>query len=118
MVRPWPDAGAGERDALRADEAEKDLLRFIACGRVDDGKSTLIGRLLHDAGLVPEDQLAAAAADSRKFGTRGRELDLALLLDGLQLIAETGLSPADRLLQQYHGVWQGSVDPVFVEHAY
>ena len=84
MVRPWPDAGAGERDALRADEAEKDLLRFIACGRVDDGKSTLIGRLLHDAGLVPEDQLAAAAADSRKFGTRGRELDLALLLDGLQ----------------------------------
>ena len=84
MGRPWPDAGAGKRDALLADEAEKDLLRFIACGRVDDGKSTLIGRLLHDAGLVPEDQLAAAAADSRKFGTRGRDLDLALLLDGLQ----------------------------------
>ena len=84
MGRPWPDPGAGDRDALLAHEADKDLLRFIACGRVDDGKSTLIGRLLHDAGFVPEDQLAAAAADSRKFGTRGRDLDLALLLDGLQ----------------------------------
>ena len=84
MGRPSPDPGAGDHSALLADEAEKDLLRFIACGRVDDGKSTLIGRLLHDAGLVPEDQLAAAAADSRKFGTRGRDLDLALLLDGLQ----------------------------------
>ena len=85
MGRPRPDPGAEDRDTLLlAGEAEKDLLRFIACGRVDDGKSTLIGRLLHDAGFVPEDQLAAAAADSRKFGTRGRDLDLALLLDGLQ----------------------------------
>ena len=84
MGRPSPDPGAGDHAAVLADEAEMDLLRFIACGRVDDGKSTLIGRLLHDAGLVPEDQLAAAAADSLKFGTRGRDLDLALLLDGLQ----------------------------------
>ena len=75
---------SGDLDALLAAEAEKDLLRFVACGGVDDGKSTLIGRLLHDSGLVPEDELAAAAADSRKFGTRGGDLDLALLLDGLQ----------------------------------
>ena len=75
---------SGDLDPLLAAEAEKDLLRFVACGGVDDGKSTLIGRLLHDSGLVPEDELAAAAADSRKFGTRGGDLDLALLLDGLQ----------------------------------
>ena len=79
-----PDPGGGELDALLAAEEEKDLLRFVACGGVDDGKSTLIGRLLHDSGLVPSDRLAAAAADSRKYGTRGGELDLALLLDGLQ----------------------------------
>ena len=85
MPRGRPDQGAGSPDALRAEaEQGQDLLRFVACGGVDDGKSTLIGRLLHDAGLVPEDRLAAAAADSRKFGTRGGKLDLALLLDGLQ----------------------------------
>ena len=85
MPRGRPDQGAGSPDALRAEaERGQDLLRFVACGGVDDGKSTLIGRLLHDAGLVPEDRLAAAAADSRKFGTRGGKLDLALLLDGLQ----------------------------------
>ncbi len=79
------DPGAGDlAPPLREAEEGKDLLRFVACGGVDDGKSTLIGRLLHDAGLVPNDRLAAAAADSRKFGTRGGELDLALLLDGLQ----------------------------------
>ncbi len=84
MGRRPPDPGGGELDALLAAEEEKDLLRFIACGGVDDGKSTLIGRLLHDSGLVPSDRLAAAAADSRKYGTRGGDLDLALLLDGLQ----------------------------------
>ena len=84
MPSPRSEPGTGDLDALLAAEAEKDLLRFVACGGVDDGKSTLIGRLLHDSGLVPEDELAAAAADSRKFGTRGGDLDLALLLDGLQ----------------------------------
>ena len=79
-----PDPRDEGLDALLAAEDEKELLRFVACGRVDDGKSTLIGRLLHDSGLVPEDRLTAATADSRKFGTRGSELDLALLLDGLQ----------------------------------
>ena len=67
-----------------AAEEGKDLLRFVACGSVDDGKSTLIGRLLHDSGLVPEDRLAAAAADSRRLGGRRGGLDLSLLLDGLQ----------------------------------
>ena len=82
------DTGAGALGAPEAlaavEEEEKELLRFVACGDVDDGKSTLIGRLLHDSGLVPDDRLAAAAADSRKFGTRGGGLDLSLLLDGLQ----------------------------------
>ena len=65
---------------------QKSLLRFITCGSVDDGKSTLIGRLLF------EDQLAAVEADSRKFGTQGEELDLALLVDGLAAERE----PSDR----------------------
>jgi bifunctional enzyme CysN/CysC len=59
------------------------LLRFITCGSVDDGKSTLIGRLLWEAGLLYEDQVAALEADSRKMGTQGGDLDFALLLDGL-----------------------------------
>ena len=84
MAGRRPDPRDEGLDALLAAEDERELLRFVACGSVDDGKSTLIGRLLHDSGLVPEDRLAAAAADSRKFGTRGGELDLALLLDGLQ----------------------------------
>ena len=63
---------------------KKDLLRFITCGSVDDGKSTLIGRLLYDSHKVYEDQLLSAERDSRKYGTQGKETDLALLLDGLQ----------------------------------
>lgn len=63
---------------------EKDTLRFITCGSVDDGKSTLIGRLLFDSHKVYEDQLAAVTKDSKKYGTQGDETDLALLLDGLQ----------------------------------
>jgi bifunctional enzyme CysN/CysC len=70
----------------------KDLLRFITCGSVDDGKSTLIGRLLYDSKLIYEDQLAALAADSRKFGTQGGELDFALLLDGLIAEREQGIT--------------------------
>ncbi|MBK6674891.1 MAG: sulfate adenylyltransferase subunit CysN [Proteobacteria bacterium] len=70
----------------------KDLLRFITCGSVDDGKSTLIGRLLYESKLVYEDQLAALNADSRKHGTQGEELDLALLVDGLAAEREQGIT--------------------------
>jgi bifunctional enzyme CysN/CysC len=68
------------------------LLRFIVCGGVDDGKSTLIGRLLYDSKLLYEDQLAALDADSKKFGTQGGELDFALLLDGLTAEREQGIT--------------------------
>src|SRR5689334_10442335 len=64
--------------------SKMDTLRFITCGSVDDGKSTLIGRLLYETKLVFEDQLEALEADSKKFGTQGERLDLALLVDGLQ----------------------------------
>ena len=87
-----PNRLAEDFDIRLETEEEKDLLRFITCGSVDDGKSTLTGRLLHDSGLIPEDQLAAVAADSRKFGTRGGEIDLALLLDGLQAEREQGIT--------------------------
>jgi bifunctional enzyme CysN/CysC len=73
-------------------QEHKDLLRFITCGSVDDGKSTLIGRLLYDSKLVYEDQLAAVDAESRKFGTQGEEPDLALLVDGLQAEREQGIT--------------------------
>jgi bifunctional enzyme CysN/CysC len=66
-----------------ATQPRNGLLRFITCGSVDDGKSTLIGRLLYDANLLREDQLAALESDSRKVGTQGGDLDFALLLDGL-----------------------------------
>ncbi|GAA4008771.1 sulfate adenylyltransferase subunit CysN [Sphingomonas swuensis] len=69
-----------------------DLLRFITCGSVDDGKSTLIGRLLHDCGAVPDDQLEALARDSRKVGTQGQEIDYALLVDGLAAEREQGIT--------------------------
>jgi sulfate adenylyltransferase subunit 1 len=70
----------------------KDLLRFITCGNVDDGKSTLIGRLLHDSKLIFEDQLAAIARDSQKYNTTDDEIDLALLVDGLQAEREQGIT--------------------------
>jgi bifunctional enzyme CysN/CysC len=70
----------------------KDLLRFITCGSVDDGKSTLIGRLLYDTQLIYEDQLAAVRRDTTKYGTTGEELDLALLVDGLQSEREQGIT--------------------------
>jgi bifunctional enzyme CysN/CysC len=63
---------------------DRDLLRFLTCGSVDDGKSTLIGRLLYDCALVPDDQLAALERESRRFGTTGGDLDFSLLLDGLE----------------------------------
>ena len=76
---------------LRAHE-NKSLLRFITCGSVDDGKSTLIGRLLYESHLVFEDHLAALDADSRQFGTQGGDLDFALLVDGLAAEREQGIT--------------------------
>ena len=68
------------------------MLRFIACGSVDDGKSTLIGRLLHDTKQIFDDQITALQRDSRKHGTQGQEVDLALLVDGLQAEREQGIT--------------------------
>jgi bifunctional enzyme CysN/CysC len=76
---------------LRAHE-HKSLLRFITCGSVDDGKSTLIGRLLYESKMIFEDQLAALQADSLKIGTQGGELDYALLVDGLAAEREQGIT--------------------------
>jgi bifunctional enzyme CysN/CysC len=70
----------------------KSLLRFITCGSVDDGKSTLIGRLLYESKMIFDDQLAALEADSRRIGTRGGELDFALLVDGLAAEREQGIT--------------------------
>ena len=71
---------------------DRDILRFITCGGVDDGKSTLIGRLLYESRLVFQDQLARVEADSRRHGTQGENLDLALLVDGLQAEREQGIT--------------------------
>lgn len=76
---------------LKAHE-NKGLLRFITCGSVDDGKSTLIGRLLYESKLLFEDQLAAVEADSKKYGTQGGDLDFALLVDGLAAEREQGIT--------------------------
>ena len=76
---------------LKAHE-NKSLLRFITCGSVDDGKSTLIGRLLYESKMLFEDQLAAVEADSKKFGTQGDEIDFALLVDGLAAEREQGIT--------------------------
>ena len=79
-------------EAWLDEQAAKTTLRFLTCGSVDDGKSTLIGRLLHDAELIPEDQLAALTADSRRQGTQGGEMDFALLVDGLAAEREQGIT--------------------------
>lgn len=73
-------------------EQNKDLLRFLTCGSVDDGKSTLIGRLLHDSKLVFEDQMSALAKDSARHGTTGDDIDFALLVDGLEAEREQGIT--------------------------
>ena len=70
----------------------KGLLRFITCGSVDDGKSTLIGRLLHDTKLLFDDQLSALASDSKRHGTQGDNIDFALLVDGLAAEREQGIT--------------------------
>jgi bifunctional enzyme CysN/CysC len=81
-----------EIDSYLRSQERKDLLRFITCGSVDDGKSTLIGRLLYESHMIFEDQLTALAADSKKMGTRGGELDFALLVDGLSAEREQGIT--------------------------
>ena len=79
-------------DAYLETHRNKSLLRFITCGSVDDGKSTLIGRLINDATGLFEDQLAALESDSKKMGTQGQELDFALLVDGLAAEREQGIT--------------------------
>jgi bifunctional enzyme CysN/CysC len=80
------------RAALQPEAQEKDLLRFITCGSVDDGKSTLIGRLLHDTKLIFEDQLSTLVKDSKLHGTTDDDIDFALLLDGLEAEREQGIT--------------------------
>ena len=75
-----------------AEQAQLDLLRFITCGSVDDGKSTLIGRMLYEAHLVSEDQVASLRQDSKKVGTQGDDIDFALLVDGLAAEREQGIT--------------------------
>ncbi|ADN08311.1 sulfate adenylyltransferase subunit CysN [Sulfurimonas autotrophica] len=70
----------------------KDMLRFLTCGSVDDGKSTLIGRMLYDSKMIFDDQLSAAQSESEKYGTTGEKLDMALLVDGLQSEREQGIT--------------------------
>ncbi|NOX30683.1 MAG: sulfate adenylyltransferase subunit CysN [Actinobacteria bacterium] len=79
-------------DAYLAEHERKDLLRFLTCGSVDDGKSTLIGRLLHDSKMVYEDQLSALHKDNDSVGNAGEHLDLALLTDGLKAEREQGIT--------------------------
>lgn len=79
-------------EAYLAQHERKEMLRFLTCGSVDDGKSTLIGRLLHDTKMIYEDQLAAITKDSTKHGTTGEAVDLALLTDGLKAEREQGIT--------------------------
>jgi bifunctional enzyme CysN/CysC len=83
---------AKDIDAYLHQHQHKSLLRFITCGSVDDGKSTLIGRLLYDSKMIFEDQLAALESDSKRNGTQGEEIDFALLVDGLAAEREQGIT--------------------------
>jgi len=83
---------ASDIGAYLESQQHKGLLRFITCGSVDDGKSTLIGRLLYESKMIFEDQLATLVTDSQKVGTQGGELDLALLVDGLAAEREQGIT--------------------------
>jgi bifunctional enzyme CysN/CysC len=85
---PTPDVGA----AGKVEPVSKGLLRFLTCGSVDDGKSTLIGRLLYDTKLILEDQLVALERDSQRYGTTGEDIDLALLVDGLEAERQQGIT--------------------------
>ena len=93
MTSYRPDALiASDISAYLAQHQAKSLLRFITCGSVDDGKSTLIGRLLYDSKQIFEDQLAALESDSKRVGTQGQEIDFALLVDGLAAEREQGIT--------------------------
>ncbi|WP_299725709.1 sulfate adenylyltransferase subunit CysN [uncultured Endozoicomonas sp.] len=83
---------ATDIDEYLSRHERKEMMRFLTCGSVDDGKSTLIGRLLHDNSMVYEDQLAAVENDSKRVGTQGEKIDLALLVDGLQAEREQGIT--------------------------
>ena len=87
-----PDALAGDVEAYLDAHENKSMLRFITCGSVDDGKSTLIGRLLFESKMIFDDQLSALEADSKRFGTQGDAVDLALLVDGLSAEREQGIT--------------------------
>jgi bifunctional enzyme CysN/CysC len=86
------DAGIGDIEAYLQRHKAKSLLRFITCGSVDDGKSSLIGRLLYETKMIFEDQFAALKDDSKRVGTRGGEVDFALLVDGLAAEREQGIT--------------------------
>ncbi|WP_457602290.1 sulfate adenylyltransferase subunit CysN [Nitratifractor sp.] len=86
------NAIATDIEAYLKEHENKDMLRFLTCGSVDDGKSTLIGRMLYDSKMIFEDQLAAAESESRKYGTTGEKIDMALLVDGLQSEREQGIT--------------------------
>jgi bifunctional enzyme CysN/CysC len=86
------DGMSAPRGWAEAAPVERSLLRFLTCGSVDDGKSTLIGRLLYDAGLIPDDQLLALERDSKRHGTAGDALDFALLVDGLEAERQQGIT--------------------------
>ena len=86
------DLISSDIDAYLKAQEYKGLLRFITCGSVDDGKSTLIGRLLYESKLLFEDQLAALEADSKRVGTQGQDIDFALLVDGLAAEREQGIT--------------------------
>jgi len=90
-VSPKPGAASAVHAFLHEQE-NKELLRFLTCGSVDDGKSTLIGRLLYDTKLIFEDQLATLEKDSKKHGTTGDDIDFALLVDGLEAEREQGIT--------------------------
>jgi len=79
-------------EAYLKEHENKDMLRFLTCGSVDDGKSTLIGRMLYDSKMIFEDQLSAVESESKKYGTTGDKLDMALLVDGLQSEREQGIT--------------------------
>ena len=100
--------------------ASHGLLRLLTCGSVDDGKSTLIGRLLYDSQLIADDTLAAITRDSRKHGTVGEEVDLALLVDGLEAERQQGIwgcpVSVDGLSACGLGVGHGGLHVCFVGH--
>ena len=93
---------ATDIDSYLKSHEEKSLLRFITCGSVDDGKSTLIGRMLYESHMLFDDQLSSLKTDSKKIGTQGEEIDFALLVDGLAAEREQGITidVAYRFFQQ------------------